>query len=97
MLPHLLMNFEIQQYNQNEAKFKGIYSRKNLSKIKDGSYVLNLDEYKSIGTHLIELPVNGDDVTYFDSFAAEYIPKEIKKFTGNRNIAANIHRIKANN
>ena len=50
MPPHLLTIFEIQKY-QNEPKFNNVYSRNNLSKVKDGAYVINLDEYKSIGTH----------------------------------------------
>ena len=37
-------NFEIQKY-QNEPRFNGVYSRDNLSKMKDGAYVINLDEY----------------------------------------------------
>ena len=32
-------------------KFNGVHSRYKLPKIKDGAYVINLDEYKSIGTH----------------------------------------------
>ena len=51
MPPHPLTNFQIQQYYQNEPKFNGIYSRTNLSKIQDGAYKINLDEYESIGTH----------------------------------------------
>ena len=51
MLPHLLTNFEIQKYYQKEPKFNGVYSRNNLPKIKDGTYIINLDEFKSIGTH----------------------------------------------
>ena len=46
-------NFELQKYYQNEPKFNGVYSRNNLPKIKDGAYVINLDEYKSVGTHWI--------------------------------------------
>ena len=38
-----------------------------------------------------------NNVTYFDSFGVEYIPKEIKKFIGNRNIQAIVFRIQANN
>ena len=68
MLPHPLTNFEMQKYYQNEPKFKEVYSRNNLPKIKDRAYVINLDEYKLIGTHWIALYVNGDNVTYFDSF-----------------------------
>ena len=44
-----LTNFEIQKYYQNEPKFNGVYSRNNLPKIKDGAYVINLDEFKLIG------------------------------------------------
>ena len=36
MPPHPLINFEIEKYYQNEPRFNGIYSRDNLSKIKDG-------------------------------------------------------------
>ena len=45
--------------------------------------------------------MNGDNgstshnATYFDSFGVEDIPKEIKKFIGNRNIIIDIYRIQA--
>ena len=45
MLPHLLTNFEIQKYYQNESKFKDVYPRDNFSKIKDGEYALKHNEY----------------------------------------------------
>ena len=38
---------------------------------------------------------NNNNVTYFDSFEVEYIPKEIKKFIGNKNIITNIYRMQA--
>ena len=38
-----------------------------------------------------------NNVTYFDSFGVEHIPKEIKKFIKNKNITANIFRIQAYN
>ena len=44
---------------------------------------MNLDEYESIGTHWIALYLNANGIVYFDSFGAEHIPKEIKKFIGN--------------
>ena len=89
MSPHPITNFEIQKYYQNEPKFNGVYSRNNLPKIKDGAYVINLDEFKSIGTHWIALYI-----TYFVSFGVEHIPKEIIKFIGNKNMI-NIYRIQA--
>ena len=71
---HFLTNFELQRY-ENKPRFYGIYSRNNLPKIQDEVCVINLDEYKSIGTHWIALHVNGDNVTYFNSFGGENIPK----------------------
>ena len=95
MLPHLLTNFEIQKYYQNESRFNGIHSRDNLPKIKDGAYVINLDEYSDIGTHWVALYVNNNNVTYFDSFGGEHIPKVIKTFINSKNKKTNIFRIQA--
>ena len=81
-------------YYQNEPRFIRVYSRDNLSerssadKIKDGAYIINIDEYSDIGTHCIALYVNNKTATYFDSFEVEHIPKEIKKLVGNKNIIA---------
>ena len=91
MLPHPLTNFEIQKYYENEHKFNGVYSRNNLSEIKDGTYVINFDEYESTGTHWIPFYGNAKNVTYFDSFGVEHIPKEIRKSIRNKNIATNIY------
>ena len=49
-----------------------------LKKIKDGAYLINLDEYSDIGTHWIALYARNNNVTYFDSFGLEHTPKEIK-------------------
>ena len=95
MPPHPLANFEIQKYYQNEPTFNGVYSRDNLPKIKDGAYVINLDEYSDVGTHWVALYVHNDDATYFDSFGVEDILKEIKTFVKNKNITTNIFRIQA--
>ena len=94
MLPYSLTNFRIQKYYENEPKFNGVYSRNDLPKINGGMYMINLDKYKSIGTHWIALCVNDNNVTYFDSFGVEHIPKETEKFIGNKNIT-NIYRIQA--
>ena len=39
--------------------------------------------------------INAENVTYFDRFGAEHIPKEIKNIIGNKNIVTNIYRIQA--
>ena len=63
--PHPLTNFEIQEYYQNEPKFNGVFSRDNLSStVKNGAYVINLDEHHDIGTHWVALYVNNKIVTY---------------------------------
>ena len=78
MLPHPLTNFETQKYYQSQPRFNCVYPRDNLTKIKDRAYVINLGEYSDIGTHWVALyvDVNNNDVTYFDSFGVEHIPKE---------------------
>ena len=58
MLPHPLSSFEIQKYYQNKPRCNGVYSRNNVSKIKDGRYIINLDVYESIGTQWNSLYVN---------------------------------------
>ena len=62
MLPHLLTNFEIQKHYQNEPKFNGVYSKNNSPKMKDWVYVINLDEFKSTGTHWRALFANGNRI-----------------------------------
>ena len=76
----------------------GVYSRDNLPKtIKNGAYVINLDEYADVGTHWIALYLKNKEVIYFDSFGVEHVPKEIKRFIGHKNIKTNMFRIQAGN
>ena len=93
----------MQKYYQNEPKFNGVHSGNILRKIKDGAYVISLDEYKSIETNWTPLYVNGNnggtscDVTYFYICLIERISKETKKFIGNKNILTNVYRIQLYN
>ena len=68
-----------------------------MPKLKNGEYVINLNEYKSGETNWIALYVNDDNVIYFDSSRVEHIPEEIQKFVGNRNITTNIFKVQAHN
>ena len=78
---HPLTNIEINEYYKDEPRFNGVYSRNNLpNKIKNGAYVINLNEYENTGTHWVALFVKPKYTVYFDSFGIEYIPKEINKF-----------------
>ena len=104
MPPNPLTNFKIQKYYENEPRFNGVYSRDNLPKIKDGAYVINIYEYSDIGTHWVALCINNsNNITCFDSFGVEHIPKEINAFINhpsssalqNKNIKTNIFIIQA--
>ena len=93
MSPDHSTNFEIQTCYENEPKFNDVYSKNNLSKTKDGAYIINLDEHESIGTHWIALYVNAENVKYFDSFWVEYIKKN--ELIGNENVMTNNCRVQA--
>ena len=103
MTPHPLTNFEIQKHYQNGPKFNRVYSRDNLpktrfhEKIKNGAYVISLDEYSDIGTHWIALYVLNNNVTYLDSFGVEHIPKIIRKFIDKSIVVTIIFRKQAYN
>ena len=63
MPPHPFTKFEIQKYYQNEPTFNDVYSRNNLPEIKDViKYVINVDEFKSIGTQWKASYVNYNNI-----------------------------------
>ena len=77
MPPHPLTDFEIKKYYKDEPRFNGVFSRRNLpKKIKDGAYVINLDEYADTRTHWIALFCKKKNIS-FNSFCIEHIPEEI--------------------
>ena len=97
ILPHPLTNYDIQKYYQHEPRFfNGVYPRDNLpDKIKDGAYVINLDEYFHIENHWIFLYTLKNNVPCFHSFGVKHISKEIKIFVEKSIVVTNIFRIKA--
>ena len=50
-----------------------------LKKAKDGTYVINLDEYADVGTHWIALFYNRNETVFFDIFGVEHVSEEIKE------------------
>ena len=46
-----LNNIKITNYFNYEPRFNGILSKSNLPRIKDGAYVINLDDKNSKRTH----------------------------------------------
>ena len=81
---HPLTNFKIQKYYKNiKPRFNDVFSRNNLhKKIKDGSYLINLDEYTDVGIDWIALFCSKNEIFYFDSFGVEHVPEEIKNLLG---------------
>ena len=97
MLPHCLTYFEIQTYYQNEPRFNRVFSIYNLPKtIKNGTYLINLDEYADVGTHWIASSRRKCEIVYFNSFDVEHVPAEIKEFAGNKHVEANIFQVQRN-
>ena len=45
--------------------------------IKDGAYVIEINDKKSKGTDRVSLFIDRNTDEYFDSFGIEYIPQEI--------------------
>ena len=83
-------------YFKDVKRFNGVFSRNNLLKLKNGAYVINLDHSENTRTHWVVIFAKSNEVIYFDSFGVEYIPKEITKKIGNKNIKTSIFRIQDN-
>ena len=75
-ISHLLTNFEIQRYDQNEHQFNiqeifllKKYSRNNSLTIKNEIYVyvINFDECEKAETYCLVIPVLKDKITSFDN------------------------------
>ena len=72
------------------------FSRNNLPRIKHGTYVINLNDKKSKGTHWVSLFIDRNTAVYFDSFGIEYIPQEVLNKIKDKSITHNIFRIQDN-
>ena len=55
----------------DEPRFNGVFSTSKLPKIKDGAYVLNLDDKKGNRTHWVSLLIDRNAAVYFDSSGIE--------------------------
>ena len=67
-----------------------------LPRIKDGTYVINLDYKNSKGTHWVSLFTDTNLAVYFDSFGTECIPQEVSNKIKDKPITPNIIRIQDN-
>ena len=87
---------EITHYFDYEPRFNGVFSRNNLPRMKDGKYVINLDDKNSKGTHWVSLFIDRNTALYFDSFGIKYIPQEVLNKIKDKSIIHSIFRIQDN-
>ena len=87
---------QYRDYFNYEPRFNGAFSRNNLPKIKDGAYIINLEDENSKGTHWVALFIDRNLAVYFDSFGIEYIPQEVLNKIKDKSITHNIFRIQNN-
>ena len=64
--------------------------------MKDGAYVINLDDKNSKWTHWFSLLIDENTAAYFDSFGIEYIPQEVLNKIKDTSITHKIFRIQDN-
>ena len=81
MPPYPLTYFEIKKYYQKEPRFNGVYSRDNLPRIRDGAYIINLDEYSDTGSYWIALYVQNNEVTYLIVLEQNTFQKKLKSLS----------------
>ena len=64
---HPLNNTEITSLFNYKPRFNDVFSRNNLPRIKDGAYIINLNNKKSERTHWVSLFIDRYTAVYFDS------------------------------
>ena len=65
---HILNNIEITNNFNFAPRLNSVFSRINLSIIKDETYVINFNDKNSKGTHWVSLFVDRNLAVYSDSF-----------------------------
>ena len=96
-LLHPLNNdIEITNYFKYEPRFNAVFERKNLPKIKDAVYVINLDDKNGKGAHRVLLFIHKNVAVYFESLGIEYIPQKVLTKLSDQSITHNIVRIQDN-
>ena len=82
---HPFSNIKITEYFSCKPKFNSGFSRNNLSRLKDGAYVINLNDNKSKGTNWVSLFIDRNTVIYFNSLELNiFLKKNFKKSKKNQ-------------
>ena len=88
-----MSNIKITKYFNYRHRFNGIFSRDNLTRIKNETFIINIDDKQSIGAHWVSLFTDRNTTMYFDSLSIEYIPQEVLIKIKDKSITHNIFRI----
>ena len=75
---HPLNITKINNYYSYKPRFDGAFLRNNLSRTRNGVYVINLDNEKSKETHWVLLLIDINTIVYFDYFGIKYVEIEIE-------------------
>ena len=73
-MKNLIKYRKVSKYSDHDCRFNGVFSKDKVSRIKNGAYVINLDDKQSKSIHCVSLFIERNTAVYFDSFGIEYIP-----------------------
>ena len=73
-----------------------LFSRNNLSRVKDGAYVINLDNKNIKAIYWVSLFIDRNKARYFESWRIEYIPQELSNKIKGKSITYDILRTQDN-
>lgn len=89
-----LSNTQINQYLDSYSKYQGCFSCLQLPKIKNGFYVVNLDNFNLNGTHWLSVWVTPKTIYYCDPFGQIPNSQTFKwMLTGNKKIYYNTRQL----
>ena len=91
----ILRNIRITKYSNYQPRFNGVYSKDNLPRIKDRTYVI--DDKQNKGTYWVSLFIEKNTAVYFCCFGIEYSPQEVLNKIKDKYITHNICRIQSDN
>ena len=77
-------NIEVTNDFDDEPRFNSVFSRNSLARIKDGAYVINIDDKNSKRKHWVSLLINKNIAIYSDSLELNLYQKYQTKWKVNQ-------------
>ena len=79
------------------SRFNSLFLKRKLHRIKNGAYVINLDDKQSKQTNCVSLFIERNAAVYFDSCGIEYVLQEVLSKIKDKSITRKISRIQNDN